>query len=55
MPPDPEEWILRRVHKSRCSEGQPIQVLKGGVSPNDKGNRSPFFLKTGAAAGGSSC
>lgn len=34
MPPGPEEWVLRRVHKSRCTESPPVQVLRGGFTPN---------------------
>jgi hypothetical protein len=37
MSPGPigaDEWVLRRVHKSRCQDGDPPVVLRGGFCPS---------------------
>jgi hypothetical protein len=34
MTVDPEEWVLRRVHKTFCTSGPETEVLRGGFTPN---------------------
>jgi hypothetical protein len=44
--PDPENrHLLRRIHKSRCTETEPVEVMRGGFcpSPEDTDGLSVYF------------